>query len=217
MTASISFTQPARRRHSQRCHRPRVARPRRVGTDRASDLAQVVRRTELRRSSRIACWIGLVELRWLRCAGPATTNSGCVWSSSVPAVHAEPSAQSRAPLLHELHRATGMVASTSPFSTAPTWCTSTRSATGWPRPSPPAWAVASPRTAAPRQGDPGVRRGSRRLSTVRLAEPASRSPRPPSWGRNWPRCALTVSRSTARSRWQASVASPRPSAGPATP
>ena len=62
-----------------------------------------------------------------------------------------------------------------------------------------------------RQGDPGVpRRG--RVVDLSSARPSTRSARPRSWLANWPRCARTASRSTARSRWPDSVASQHRSA-----
>ena len=91
-------------------------------------LAQIVRRTGLPRSSAHRMLERLVQLRWLRRNGRDYELGMRLVELGSLAVHQDRLHRAAIPLLHDLHRATGLVVHLAVLD-GPMWCTWRRSAT----------------------------------------------------------------------------------------
>ena len=176
-------------------------------------LAQVVRRTGLPRSSAHRMLDRLVQLRWLRRDGRDYELGMRLVELGSLAVHQDRLHKAAAPLLQELHRATGLVVHLAVLDGTDvvyldkvgdrmTAAIPTR--VGGRQ---PAHCAAVGKAILADRGSGETVDLTARKTRYSITSPPNSSP-------NWPRCGLMASPSTGRNRWPASAASRRPSAAP---
>ncbi len=180
-------------------------------------LAQIVRRTGLPRSSAHRMLERLVALRWLRRSGRDYELGMRLVELGSLAVHQDRLHRAAAPLLHDLHRATGLVVHLAVLDGADVvylekigdrMVAAIPTRVGGRHPA-HCTAVGKAMLADSR----AVRRRRPLGTTHAVLDLHARA----AGARSWPRSAPTASPSTARSRWPDSVASQRRSATSATP